>query len=860
MGTTASTAQQTVSASTPFEGLQDGSTMDGRHSLSVHSFQTASLPNSKAKSIIPNKVAPVVITYNCKEEFQIHDELLKAHYTLGRLSDSTPEHYLVQGRYFLVRDVAEKTDVLGTQQSCGAPNFRQVRGGAPVFGMGQPSLLGFRRVLQKLQKDGHRACIIFCVREEPVLFLRAEEDFVPYTPRDKQSLHENLQGLGPGVQAERLELAMRKEIHDFAQLSENTYYVYHDTNDLRGEPHTVAVRGEDDVHVTEEVYKRPLFLWPTYRYHRLPLPEQGAPLEAQFDAFVSVLRETPSLLLLRDAHGPPPAFLFSCQTGVGRTNLGMVLGTLVLFHHSGTALRPESVPTKTKALAMEQLQVVQSFLHLVPQGRRMVEEVDRAIAACAELHDLKEVVLENQKELEGVRLESLAQGSGSQHGVRQRALWSLERYFYLILFNYYLHEQYPLAFALSFSRWLCAHPELYRLPMTLSSVEPVAPGDLIATGSLGVDDLISPDALSTVREMDVANFRRVPRMPIYGTAQPSAKALGSILAYLTDTRRKLRQVVWVSLREEAVLECDGHTHSLRWPGPPMAPHQLENLETQLKAHLSTPLPGAEGPRTRRFQTCLTMQEVFSQQRGACPGLTYHRIPVPDFCAPREEDFDRLLEALQAALAKDPGTGFVFSCLSGQGRTTTAMVVAVLVFWHIQGFPEVGEEELVSVPDAKFTKGEFEVVMKVVQLLPDGHRVKKEVDAALDTVSETMTPMHYHLREIIICTFRQARAARSEREARRLQLRSVQYLERYICLVLFNAYLHLEKAGSWQRPFSVWMREFSQSTECLSPGLHPKLHAGCLRVGSCRGSCSTPGRGDGKSKLQLTMATSAPLQR
>lgn len=28
----------------------------------------------------------------------------------------------------------------------------------------------------------------------------------------------------------------------------------------------------------------------------------------------------------------------------------------------------------------------------------------------------------------------------------------------------------------------------------------------------------------------------------------------------------------------------------------------------------------------------------------------------------------------------------------------------------QGFPKVGEEELVSVPDAKFTKGEFEVSM------------------------------------------------------------------------------------------------------------------------------------------------------
>lgn len=48
-----------------------------------------------------------------------------------------------------------------------------------------------------------------------------------------------------------------------------------------------------------------------------------------------------------------------------------------------------------------------------------------------------------------------------------------------------------------------------------------------------------------------------------------------------------------------------------------------------------------------------------------------------------QDFDQLLEILHAALAKDTGTGVVFSCLSGQGRTTTAMVVAVLASWHIR---------------------------------------------------------------------------------------------------------------------------------------------------------------------------------
>lgn len=47
------------------------------------------------------------------------------------------------------------------------------------------------------------------------------------------------------------------------------YHVYHNIEDLRGEPHTVAIRGEDGVRVTEEVFKWPLFLQPTYRYQEL---------------------------------------------------------------------------------------------------------------------------------------------------------------------------------------------------------------------------------------------------------------------------------------------------------------------------------------------------------------------------------------------------------------------------------------------------------------------------------------------------------------------------------------------------------------------------------------------------------------
>ena len=68
----------------------------------------------------------------------------------------------------------------------------------------------------------------------------------------------------------------------------------------------------------------------------------------------------------------------------------------------------------------------------------------------------------------------------------------------------------------------------------------------------------------------------------------------------------------------------------------LCPSLVQALEAQLKAHLSAPVPNTKSPATPRFRKCLTTQEVFSQHQGASLGLTYCRIPVPDYCAPREE--------------------------------------------------------------------------------------------------------------------------------------------------------------------------------------------------------------------------------
>jgi len=47
---------------------------------------------------------------------------------------------------------------------------------------------------------------------------------------------------------------------------------------------------------------------------------------------------------------------------------------------------------------------------------------------------------------------------------------------------------------------------------------------------------------------------------------------------------------------------------------------------------------------------------------------------------------------------------------------------------------------------------LQIVQKLVRMLPDGHQVKREVDFILDEIFNTMTPMMFHMREIIFVKY------------------------------------------------------------------------------------------------------------
>ncbi|XP_051875968.1 paladin-like [Pristis pectinata] len=685
MGTSASTNQQaasSVQAQSDRDVKPSGADSDVKLSGADNQSEVINTPAGLAKSFVSNKVARVVITFlllnphvfclilrhNLKEEFQVHDDFHKAHYVIGCMNDSLPEHYLVQGKYFMVNDLSDKVDVLLTLKNYGAPNFRQIQLGYPVFGMGQATMNGFHMVLQKLKEEGNQEIIYFNVREEPVIFLHQDDDFIPYTPRDRNDLQENLYNLTSRDQVENLELIIKKELLDFAVLSNKIYYVYHGTEQFVAEALPKTIENVEDVRISEEVYRGHVFTMPYFRYKRLPLPVANTLEEADFDAFISTVRDCPNIIF-GTSPKPPPALLFSCQSGIGRSHLGMIIGALIIAHRTAF---PQTERSEKKIVSGPErhFQLVEKYASSFPNGQRIVEE-----------------------------------------------------------------------------------------------------------------------------------------------------GLLRILSYLTDDTRKFTRVLCLNLREEAVLEADGQFYSLREANnlqqeiiiPATTVEQLEEVESASKMDLlsskdPTETWQEETKEMKKFNSCMTLKEVYSQAAIQYPQLQYQRIPITDCAAPTEEEFDIFLNVLRSNLTVDQNTVIVLNCHNGKGRTTTGMAISLLLIWHIKGFPEPIVEDMVSIPDAKYTKGEFEAVLSLVRILPNGDEMKKEVDRALDAVSDSMTPMMHHLRELILNTYKKSKGAKDKDTAESLHLRSLQYLERYLYLILFDTYLHLEKPGKWERTFKEWMTE------------------------------------------------------
>ncbi|KAF0770951.1 hypothetical protein AaE_002510 [Aphanomyces astaci] len=335
---------------------------------------------------------------------------------------------------------------------------------------------------------------------------------------------------------------------------------------------------------------------------------------------------------------------------------------------------------------------------------------------------------------------------------------------------------------------------------------------------------------------DIApNFRRLKDSPIYGSAQPSEAGINHILD--TVTADGYSKVVWVTLRDEAVIFVDGTPFTARRSGklndndlvPGMTGHNISVLELSLKNslvdqlnlsdhkfeywHEPTLLCNELAVSTVDPSHVLTLPELMSSiQHPGIQSLTYHRAPIDRENFPEHSIVDRLVDWLRSA---DATTALVFNCQKGRGRTTTAMSLAYLIWSaptqvqspldaHDHPDSRLARAMTMDPRNADYKHGLYKVILALCDKLGNGVRTKRWIDNVIDDAS-----VIYNIR-LVINEHRAVRSHldRSLEEAKPAKRsfylhRACRLLERYFYFIVFGSYL--TSASTDSVPYSTWLQ-------------------------------------------------------
>merc|ERR1719309_1790679 len=204
----------------------------------------------------------------------------------------------------------------GAPRTDGAPNFRRLPG-FPIFGTGQTTLDGFEKCLEPvLKKYGDEKHIFWVnLRQEPVVYVNNK----PFTARDPKNLQIQIDANNPMQDVNfHLEINIAEEIRkrgeDFKYFQDQ--FGEHPEERATNEEHTEKLTG---VTTLNEIYAAIKEKVPKIEPLRIPMNQEQAPAEENFDQIVAMLKDTTASCPV----------IFNCQAGISRTTTAIVISALV---------------------------------------------------------------------------------------------------------------------------------------------------------------------------------------------------------------------------------------------------------------------------------------------------------------------------------------------------------------------------------------------------------------------------------------------------------------------------------------------------------------------------------------------------
>ncbi|CAK4125659.1 unnamed protein product, partial [Aphanomyces euteiches] len=328
---------------------------------------------------------------------------------------------------------------------------------------------------------------------------------------------------------------------------------------------------------------------------------------------------------------------------------------------------------------------------------------------------------------------------------------------------------------------------------------------------------------------DIApNFRRLNGSPIYGCAQPALEGIRYILNTLASDG--FTKVVWVNIREEAVIFVEGIPFTARPSSklnendmvPDITGNSIAVLEASLKDSLLEQLSRSESKLEYWHEPTLLCNELVTQlvdpkqvktlhevmadiQHPGIESVIFQRATIERGNFPEHQIVDQLIEWISKA---DLNTAVVFNCQKGRCRTTTVMTLAYLI-WSapLQLSMSVSEQPFAKLMQAAsmdsqtmdYKLGRYKVILALCDKLANGVRSKEWIDQAIDK-----NALIYHIRHVIGDNRKKSLEEPQPADRAFYLHRACRVLERYFYFIVFGSYL-LE-APSAGNTFTSWMLE------------------------------------------------------
>merc|ERR1719309_205225 len=318
----------------------------------------------------------------------------------------------------------------------------------------------------------------------------------------------------------------------------------------------------------------------------------------------------------------------------------------------------------------------------------------------------------------------------------------------------------------------------------------------------------------------VPNFRRVPGYKVYCCGQPTLAGLEKALEKVCGTiYPKDGKIIWFNVRQEPTVYVNGEPLCARPPNKigeyaelgAVTRDIVKEQEVKFKEVIEARM--AENGNKLKFvdinkaeqevegKELKSLSEVIESVKEEYPGLVHMRVPVCNSAAPLESDLDIICQTLVGSSINTP---IIINDQVGLSRATTASVIACLfkefqINASFEGLVEtVPGVNLSLLKMDKYTmdpakdslfRGEFPVVMQLVEKLKDGAAAKNECDKVVDRngTPKTGGTGIKHLRENI-AESKLSYEIMDDAAQAFLKVKIMDNIHKYYYLIMFTAYM------------------------------------------------------------------------